>query len=60
LNAHANYVGKNSNVLDSQRVLSDVNLGPPNYWIFAKLNEELEFVKQQLNLTKTQLEFCLS
>jgi hypothetical protein len=47
-------------VLDSPRVLSDVNLGPPNYWIFAKLNEELEFVKQQLNITKTQLEFCLS
>ena len=60
LNARANYVGKNSSTLDSPRKLEDANLGAPNYWTFAKLNEELASLKQQLHHTKTHLEFLLS
>ena len=60
LNVRANYVGKNSSTLDSPRKLEDVNLGAPNYWTFAKLNEELASLKQQLHDTKTHLEFLLS
>ena len=60
LNARANYVGKNSSTLDSPRKLEDANLGAPNYWTFAKLNEELASLKQQLHDTKTHLEFLLS
>ena len=60
LNARANYVGKNSSTLDSPRKLQDANLGAPNYWTFAKLNEELASLKQQLHDTKTHLEFLLS
>jgi hypothetical protein len=37
-----------------------VNLGAPNYWTFTKLNEELASLKQQLNDTKTHLDFFLN
>jgi hypothetical protein len=60
LNARSNYVGKESCILDSPKKLEDVNLGAPNYWTFAKLNEELTCLKQQLHDTKTHLDFLLN
>ncbi len=60
MNARSNFVGKESCILDSPKKLQDANLGVPNYWTFAKLNDELAFVKQQLHETKTHLDFLLN